>query len=161
MQPAKIRRSIADGCFQTLKSFADAGSGSSFVAQVVQNFQQLPDSSGEHRIPPIGLRPRKDPNQPRNASGAPKNACPYFTIGAASFQCPFTRLYDVFKLAGPTTREQAEAEQRKIEGVKQVYDTCVDDKSHSKTVWPETGGNPLLKVLTLARRPSGQQPKPN
>ncbi|HTS51560.1 MAG TPA: patatin-like phospholipase family protein [Bryobacteraceae bacterium] len=157
MQPAKIRRSIADGCFQTLKSFADATTGSSFAAQVVQNFHKVSDSSGDPRIPEVGMRLRKDPppNAPQTTRSAPKNACPYFTIAGAAFQCPFTRLDGVFRLDGPTTREQAEAEERKIEGVKQIYETCVDDKSHSKTIWPETAGNPLLKVFMPARRPGG------
>ncbi len=157
MEPPKIQRSIADGCFQTLKSFADATTGSSFVAQVVQNFQQ-PAPGGDPRIPAIGVRPRKDTEgRPGNPSkSTPKNACPYFTIQGDAFRCPFTRLDGAFSLTGPKTAEEAEVEQRKLEGVKQIFDTCAYDKLHAKTVWPETGENALLRIFKPARPAAGQ-----
>ena len=109
------------------------------------------------RIPPIGVRPRKDSKgRPGNPSKSAKNACPYFTIQGDAFQCPFTRLDGVFSLTGPKTAEEAEAEQRKIEGVRQIYDTCVHDKSHAKTAWPETGENALLRIFKPARPAAGQ-----
>lgn len=157
MEPPKIQRSIADGCFQTLKSFADASTGSSFVAQVVQNFQQLPEGAGDPRIPPIGVRNRKDPDgRPGTSKSAPKNACPYFTIQGDAFRCPFTRLDGVFSLTGPRTAEEAEAEQRKIEGVKQIYDTCARDNSHARAAWGETGENALLRIFKPGRPRAGQ-----
>ena len=158
MEQQKIENSIADGCFQTLMSFAEAATGSSFVAQVVQNFQQLP-ASGDKRIPKIALRrsklsPQTDqPNtaekQPQTPKNALKNACPYFTIQGDAFQCPFTK-WDRINAA---TAEEAAAEQRKNEGVKQIYHTCVGDKSHAKAAGQETAG--LLNILMPTRKSPG------
>ncbi len=158
MDPARIRRSIADGCFQTLKSFADATTGSSFAAQVVQNFQQLSGPDGGRRIPSVGARPRKD-SPSAGPKRATKNQCPYFTIGGEVFQCPFTRRDGVFSLDGPTTAEGAEAERQKIEGVKQIYTTCVDDDAHAKTAWPKSGENVLLKIFKSSPRAPAQAPR--
>ncbi len=117
MDPGRIQRSIADGCFQTLKAFADASKGASFVSQVVRIFQEQTDDKGDPRIPAVAARHAKDSSD--------KGQCPYFLIGIKEFVCPFARAAEA---------QSQEAKQREV---REIYTVCVRDKVHkSKVIQP-------------------------
>ncbi|MET0552933.1 MAG: patatin-like phospholipase family protein, partial [Vicinamibacteria bacterium] len=78
LRPARVQRSIADGCFRTLESFMEAARApGSALSRSISALQRL------GRIPTIRARPFAG----RPSGAGP--ACPYFLVDEKDHPCPF------------------------------------------------------------------------
>ncbi|MBI1790726.1 MAG: patatin-like phospholipase family protein [Acidobacteria bacterium] len=103
LDPARVRLSIADGCFQTLRSLEGAQR-----AEPDSMIRRAVDGLGPDRLPPVS---RIQP-----ASTSRDSNCPYFRVAGQPLRCPFVTAAQ--GLGGGKDE------------VQEIYSTCFDDRAH-------------------------------
>lgn len=133
----RVMKSIADGCFQTLRGL--------HTAQTTAPGLPL-RSSADHlrnsgRMGAVTLRPAGERNG---------KSCPFYAINGESFECPF------MEAAAALPQDKA-GERRELAA---IYKTCVDDRDH--VIAPEPpGANPTAaKPARKARNRNGRSAEP-
>lgn len=109
LDPKRVAFSIADGCFQTFKTLAEAQrepeEGRSLAARSVAGL------TAAGRIPEI----RRLPTRRKGRDGT----CPYFTVRGKPHPCPFAE-----------AAAEAPAESPELAEVREVYLRCRRDRAH-------------------------------
>jgi predicted acylesterase/phospholipase RssA len=105
----KVLRSIADGCYQTMKTIAEAQAGENGVSSHVHaSMEALMKKNRNNTADKIGSIKMRE----GHSNG--KGECPFFEIDGGSFQCPFA--------AASTNSVYSRSEQ--------VYEFCKNDPAH-------------------------------
>ncbi|MGH9667670.1 MAG: hypothetical protein ACRD9L_24910, partial [Bryobacteraceae bacterium] len=118
LKQKRVMKSIADGCFQTLRSLQ--------AAETAPAESPLRKSSDHLRA--TGRLGHVTPNPNGKRAG---NACPFYLMEGKPFVCPFVQAAEALPLAQKSAR-------RELLG---IHKTCATDKDHSATPRRETRGH--------------------